>query len=85
MIKKVESALNKAILAIKEDYKNNLDKNSTFPDLGIDSIDYVEIVISCEDFLNINILEKEIDWSNVNTPTLLAKLISDLYENENNN
>lgn len=44
-------------------------------DLGLDSLDYATVFLSCEKWLNIKVKESGIDWSKIQTLNLLAQLL----------
>jgi len=82
MIEKVKKTLKDAMLNIEKEYEYDTNKNTIFPELGLDSIDYVEMVVFCEEELDIEILELEINWSEINTPYSFIKILLNILNNE---
>ena len=80
MLDKVKKSLKEAIENIGKVYEYSSNKNTPFPEIGIDSIDYVEMVIFCEESLEIEMLEREIDWSKISTPDSLIYLILEILK-----
>ena len=74
----IDSIVENAIKETKGTYSSNEDTNRTFPDLNIDSIDYVEIVLICEEKIGLDILNLDINWTLINTPKKLVNLIESL-------
>jgi len=65
----------KKIKDIKDKEINHNDYDLKFPNLEIDSIDYVEMMIEIEEELKIDLLSKEIEWSKISTVNILSELI----------
>ena len=82
MIERVKKTLKDAMLNIEKEYEYEKNKDTVFPDLGVDSIDYVEMVVFCEEELDIEILDLEINWSEINTPSSFIKILLDILNNE---
>ena len=43
-------------------------------DLGLDSLDYAEVMLSCEEWVGVKIKEDTISWGNVSTVENLADI-----------
>lgn len=54
-------------LSIKENFRN----------IGVDSIDYVSIVMEIEEHYNIELIEAEVEWHKVNTIEKLAEVVNE--------
>lgn len=79
------SIIVKKIKDIKGKEINQDDYDLKFPNLEIDSIDYVEIMIEIEEELKINLLSKEIEWSKISTVNILSDLIYEELKDTRNN
>ena len=79
------SIIVKKIKDIKGKEINQDDYDLKFPNLEIDSIDYVEIMIEIEEELKINLLSKEIEWSKISTVNILSDLINEELKDTRNN
>lgn len=75
----LEEVENKIFDILNKKFPNiTLNKNmSFFKDLGMDSLDYAEVVIELEYSLQTNILEKQISWQNIKTIEHLSLLFFD--------
>lgn len=43
--------------------------------LGIDSLDYATVLVTCESELNVSVVEDDVDWRNVRTVKELAAVL----------
>ena len=50
------------------------EKTKILEDLGLDSLDYVKLLLAVEKALKTKVLEEGVDWSKVVTVSQLAKL-----------
>jgi acyl carrier protein len=50
------------------------DEATILNDLSLDSLDYATIVLSCEAYAGIKVMDRDIDWNNVRTVRDLASL-----------
>jgi len=50
------------------------DEASILAELSLDSLDYATIVVSCEQFSGVKVMDREIDWGSVHTVRQLASL-----------
>jgi acyl carrier protein len=72
----IMDSLHKIISDIKgQEFAAKLSDNDIFSLVGVDSIDYVEIMVNFEELYNCDILSLEIDWSEINTKTKLGAML----------
>lgn len=51
------------------------DHSKILDDLGLDSLDYAQLMLSGEEFCNVKIDDNKVDWSKVKTVKQLAELL----------
>jgi acyl carrier protein len=59
LVEEIESGVFEAVKAFNQVDSNKLSRASQFSELGLDSLDVVELVVNCEDKLKIELDEEE--------------------------
>lgn len=52
-----------------------IDDNKIIDDLGLDSLDFASVLLSCEQWLGIKVQERDVDWRNIQTVNELAQFL----------
>ena len=56
---------------------SSLPINQNFRNIGVDSIDYVSVVMEIEEHYGIDLIEAEVEWHKVNTIEKLAEIVNE--------
>tara|TARA_Y100000592_G_C5474353_1_gene321357 strand:- start:2813 stop:3055 length:243 start_codon:yes stop_codon:yes gene_type:complete len=68
---------NKIFLITNLEALRPLPTNDSFRSIGVDSIDYVSIVMEIEEHYNIELVEADIEWHKINTIYKLAEIVNE--------
>ena len=56
---------------------SGLSITENFRNIGVDSIDYVSVVMEIEEYYDIELVEAEVEWHKINTIEKLAEIVNE--------
>ena len=63
------------VLEVISDDPEHISDNEQFRNIGIDSIDYVSLVMEIEEHYGISLIEEDIPWHTINTIYKLSEVV----------